>query len=61
MKKIKRHSFLLAASGIFLVLPIIITGVYSFVSGWSDVEWLLDPSPPKKPQITPSVQQEFLW
>jgi IS4 transposase len=24
-------------------------------------EWLLDPSPPKKPQITPSVQQEFLW
>lgn len=37
MKKVKRRSFLLAASGLFLVLPIIITGVYSFVSGWSDV------------------------
>jgi putative spermidine/putrescine transport system permease protein len=37
LRKIKKHSFLLALTGVFILLPIVVTGVYSFITGWQDV------------------------
>jgi putative spermidine/putrescine transport system permease protein len=36
-RKIKKQSFLLTATGVFILLPIVVTCVYSFITGWQDV------------------------
>jgi putative spermidine/putrescine transport system permease protein len=38
MKKTSRfYSFILCVTGVFLILPLVITFVYSFVTGWMDI------------------------
>ncbi|MDR3114328.1 MAG: ABC transporter permease subunit [Treponema sp.] len=37
MNSRKKHSLLLAAVAFFMLVPIVVTGVYSFVTGWQEI------------------------